>query len=275
MTFETTTLTPIAHAMTAAAIGAASGAHASIWGMYKDAIHEGFSTRRFVRSIVLGTIAGSFLPWLFGLNPFVAGHAVVLFGLGYAIERGAVEGWKTFIRSEDQSKYFIPMQFSLLGRPVKSRWVRAMAGLACGVVFAAALVPLALRDVRGGTAGPPFALVAGFAIGVLVAIGGAWKDAPKEGFEVAKFFRSPLMTGAIAVVISLFTTSHLQIAVAAIGYERALIETYKTFLFPSRPRGKFAGKPVLYPEMLHRRQRFVPAFASIWFAVLAAALWGR
>jgi hypothetical protein len=51
--------------------------------------------------------------------------------------------------------------------------------------------------------------------------------------------------------------------------------TYKTFFFPSRPRGKFQGKPVLYPERLRFRQRFVPLHAAQWLLIvlaLAAAL---
>jgi hypothetical protein len=78
------------------------------------------------------------------------------------------------------------------------------------------------------------------------------------------------MTVLFAVLLSRLTDSCLQATVAAIGYERAAAETYKTFFFPSRPRGKFAGKPVLYPEMLTRRRRFVPAYVAIWAAVLAA-----
>ena len=54
--------------------------------------------------------------------------AVVLFGLAYALERGVVEVWKTFVREEDQSKYFIAMQFSIRGVPVASRGARLTAG---------------------------------------------------------------------------------------------------------------------------------------------------
>jgi hypothetical protein len=109
-------------------------------------------------------------------------------------------------------------------------------------------------------------------MGSVVAVGGAWKDAPKEGFDMLKFFRSPGMTVLFALLLSQLTDSYLQATVAAIGYERAAAETYKTFFFPSKPRGKFAGKPVLYPEMLARRRRFVPAYVAIWAAVLASGM---
>ena len=76
------------------------------------------------------------------------------------------------------------------------------------------------------------------------------------------------MTVAYALLLGQLTHSYLVIAAAAIGYERATAETYKTFFFPSKPRGKFTGKPILYPEMLRRRLRFVPAYALISAAVL-------
>ena len=61
------------------------------------------------------------------------------------------------------------------------------------------------------------------------------------------------------------------IAVAATGYERATAETYKTFFFPSRSRGKFNGKPVLFPALLTHRKYFVPVYAAICFSVIACA----
>ena len=55
----------------------------------------------------------------------------------------------------------------------------------------------------------------------------------------------------------------------AIGYTVATTETYKTFFFPSKPRGKFAGKPVRFPDWLEKRKRFVPLYVLIWLLVIA------
>ena len=115
------------------------------------------------------------------------------------------------------------------------------------------------------------AAIAGFIVGIVIAIGGGWKDAPKEGFDLLKFFRSPLMTVAYALLLSAFTSRHLLIAVASIGFERATAETWKTFFFPSKPRGKFAGKPVTHPHMVAHRQWFIAPYATIWIAVIAMA----
>lgn len=254
----------------AATIGLLSGTHAAIWGMYKDAIHEGFTSSRFARSMVLGAALGVILHAALRLSlPSAAGIAV-LFGLAYAAERGIVEVWKTFVRDESQAKYFIPMQFSVGGVPVASRAMRLGAGVAYVALVGGCLLLIAQLD-RGPDEQPlpaRIALVA-LALGSVVAFGGAWKDAPKEGFDLLKFFRSPFMTVVFALLLSRLTDSYLQAAVAAIGYERAAAETYKTFFFPNRPRGKFAGKPILYPQMLARRRYFVPAYVAICATMLA------
>jgi hypothetical protein len=254
----------------AAVVGLLSGTHAAIWGMYKDAIHEGFTTARFGRSVILGAAVGVMVQAALRLELPRAGAIAVLFGLAYAAERGLVEVWKTFVREENQAKYFIPMQFSVGGVPVTSRRARLAAGVTYVMVVGACLALVAQLD-RGPAAGLVTGRVALIAllVGSIVAVGGAWKDAPKEGFELLKFFRSPFMTVVFALLLSRLTDSYLHATVAALGYERAAAETYKTFFFPSKPRGKFAGKPILYPQMLARRRYFVPAYVAICVTVLA------
>ena len=254
----------------ASAVGVLSGTHTAIWGMYKDAIHEGFTRRRFARSMIVGAIVAATIQLVLNLPlPSPAG-LFVLFGLAYATERGIVEVWKTFVREEDQSKYTIPMQLSVHGVPVNRRGVRLAAGAAYVAVVILCLV--AVSHVELGPQHTPTAFrsaLAGLTVGGIIAFGGAWKDAPTEGFDALKFFRSPCLTVLFALVLAPLTDSYLHVAVASIGYERATAETYKTFLFPSKPRGKFAGKPILYPEMLSRRKYFVPAYIAIWLVVIA------
>ena len=226
-----------------------------------------------MRSIVIGAIVAVLLEIVFDF-PLPAPHALVLlFGLAYAVERGIVEVWKTFIRQEDQSKYFIPMQFSIGGVPVTSTRARLAAGAAyVAAIIAILLVVRSLNDSASTLPHTGRAALGGLAVGMLLAIGGAWKDAPKEGFDIVKFFRSPAMTVFYACLLAQLTTDHLLIAAAAIGYERATAETYKTFFFPSKPRGKFSGKPVLYPALLKKRRYFVPVYISICASVVVCAV---
>ena len=252
----------------AALIGLLSGTHTPIWGMYKDAVHEGFAISRFSRSMCVGVFAAVALQMVFSFPLPTAAGVILLFGLAYAAERGIVEVWKTFVRDEDQSKYTIPMQFAVRGVLVRSRGLRLAAGAA--YVAVVAMILFAFSRVPGP---PSFGrtILVGLAVGGIIALGGAWKDAPTEGFDPLKFFRSPSLTVLFTLGLAMLTDSYLLIAVAAIGYERAAAETYKTFFFPSKPRGKFAGKPVLYPEMLRRRQYYVPAYVAIWLVVATAA----
>ena len=263
-----------AHSIVLAGVaGLLAGMHAAIWGMYKDGLYEGFATDRFLRSVFLGAVSGVGVQLLLQLPLPNPGSFVVLFGLAYSTERGIVEVWKTFLREEDQSKYTIPTRLTIAGVPVRSRLARLLAGVGYVAVIAACLYAIGqLQPVTSGIGSLARVAGVGFVVGAIIAFGGAWRDAPMEGFDWLKFFRSPLIGVAVALVLSRFTDSYFQIAVAAIGYERAVAETYKTFCLPSHTCGKFAGKPVLFPDVLRRRRQFVPVFAAIWVVVVATAV---
>ncbi len=255
----------------AALVGLVAGAHASIWGMYKDAPHEGFTVRTFVRSMLFAAVAGLVIAHLTGLMPVDAATGVVFFGVVYVVERALAEAYKTFFREADQSKYTIPMQFAVFGKVVTSRGLRAVLGLCyLGImVLTVWLITLFQRAIGGP---PPLwaIFIIGAAGGWISAFGGAWKDAPIEGFQLLKFFRSPLMAGIYALLVSHLTSDLVFITLAAEGFVIATTETYKTFFFPSKPRGKFANKPVIFPQWLRYRQYFVPVYVAIWLGVITA-----
>jgi hypothetical protein len=255
----------------ASVVGVLAGLHASIWGMYKDAPHEGFSWGTFSRSTVVGALLGPFLVRLLDMPLGGAGDLVVLFGVTYAFERGLMETYKTFIRDEDQSKYFIPMQLSVFGRPVQSRGLRLLVGLGYFSLLVGVIVLVEWFD-RTRTAPLPFlgTLLIASAFGWISAFGGAWKDAPLEGFHTFKFFRSPAMAMAYAAATTLLTHRLLFVTLCAIGYTIATTESYKTFFRLHVPRGKFQGKPVTHPGMLTWRHRFVPVYVMIWLLVAGA-----
>ncbi|HEX6560079.1 MAG TPA: hypothetical protein VF021_11470 [Longimicrobiales bacterium] len=264
--------------LTAVAVGLIAGAHTATWGMYKDALHERFTWKKYSRSILVSGLLAPVIAALAGLNLRDIAHVVVLFGATYVLERAVTEFYKTFVRNEDQSKYFIPMQFAVRGRVVRSRARRLLIGVAvAGLVIALmwgmstlqhaiSAVPLALATLLGGLGG------------WLSALGGAWKDAPVEGFELPKFFRSPVFATLYAALLWSFTHNLVLTGLAALGFTVATLETYKTFFFPSVPRGKFAGKPILFPQMMQRRYWFVPLYTGIWLLVIVSllgAVWGE
>jgi hypothetical protein len=254
-------------------VGALAGLHTSTWGMYKDAPHEGFTWPKYFRSTVVGALLGLLTYPFLGWDMTDPRSQLVLWGLIYVLERGATEFWKTFIRDEDQSKYFIPMQFGVFGKPIKDNRKRIQIGLViAGIVIAIFLALLALDRSNPGWPKWLVVLLFGSIGGWISAFGGAWKDAPIEGFETFKFFRSPAIATMYAAMVAQLTDSIVIIPLAALGFTVATIETYKTFFFPSKPRGKFAGKPILYPEMLERRRKFAVLYAGIWALVVVTAI---
>lgn len=255
----------------AALIGAVAGTHISTWGMYKDSIHEGFTWPKYFRSPIVGGTLGLILYLLTGMNVTAASGIVVFFGVVYALERATLELWKGFIREEDQSKYFIPMQFGIRGKPVDDRRIKWPVGIAVLLLLVVSAWGVHSLQQRYPDLPPWLVLVTvGSLGGWLTAFGGAWKDAPVEGFETFKFFRSPAITLFWATILAFFTDNWVYIGIGGAGYSVVTIETYKTFFFPNKPRGKFAGKPILYPEMLKRRQYFVPIYVLIWLMILGS-----
>ncbi len=257
----------------ALAIGALAGLHTATWGMYKDAPHEGFTWFRYFRSPMVACVMALIAYLVAKPDLSRPGQVVLFFGLVYVLERGAIEFWKTFLRDEDQSKYFIPMQFAVFGKVIQGKTQRLLIGfpMALVIVFVFLGVHWISRRI-GPPGGVSMAIV--FLVmsisGWISAFLGAWKDAPVEGFETLKFFRSPVAAGVYGVLLAPFTTSYLLVVCAALGFTIATLETYKTFFFPSKPRGKFAGKPILYPDMLERRRPFAILYAGIWALMIAA-----
>ena len=257
------------HLATATVVGFAAGLHVSTWGMFKDSPHEGFFWPRYFRSPIVGAVMGAIAYLVARPNLGEPATVVAFFGVTYVLERGAIEFWKTFLRTEDQSKYFIPMQFAVFGKVVHGKGQRLVIG---GIIAGAVIVTfLGIHWTLGrATLTVPALLLTASVSGWISAFLGAWKDAPVEGFQPLKFVRSPLWAAFWGFLVASFTTSILVVIMAGLGFTIATLETYKTFFFPSRPRGKFAGKPILFPEMLQRRRAFAALYAGIW----ALMIWG-
>ena len=253
--------------------GLAAGLHCATWGMFKDAPHEGFSWRTYVRSPVLGIGIALGLSRVLELDLAAPAGIAVLFGVTYGIERGLVEIYKTFLREEDQSKYTIPMQFSVRGKVVRNRALRLFAGACYFAVVMLTLYGISLLPTGIATV-PRFVVVVlvASAGGWISAFGGAWKDAPLEGFSILKFFRSPAIASLYGLFVASLTTHYVLVFLGAIGYTVATIETYKTFFFPGEDRGKFMGKTPGYPEILRTRYRFVPLYVAIWVGILVTGV---
>jgi hypothetical protein len=225
------------------AVGALTGLHAATWGAFKDSRFEGFRASSFVRSVCLGLLVSVPVGLLTGSD--AREQVLVLIGLCYASERLVTEWWKSFLREDPQDRYAIPMRLAVGGRTVENRAARYGVGLA--IAAGLALVCVTGPGLQEHLPEIPTGLlvVVGGIGGWLTAVGGAWKDAPIEGFQRFKFLRSPVVATVWAVILLPFTRDIVLLAVAAGGASVATIETYKTFL-AGGPPGKFAAKPVLH-----------------------------
>ena len=228
----------------AALLGLMTGLHTATWGAYKDSPFEGFKWTSYLRSVVLGggiaVVVALTTTWTVDLHP------VVLVGLVYTFERLATEWWKTIVRRDDQSAYTIPMRLGYRGLPVDNHAIRYTVGVAVivGLILACAAATTLEHTLPSE---PRWAtILIGGVGGWLTAAGGAWKDAPIEGFSPWKFMRSPVIATAWAVPLSYLTDDWAILALCAGGFSVASIETYKTFFTGGRPPGKFATKPAVH-----------------------------
>jgi hypothetical protein len=243
----------------AAAIGAVAGLIVSSWQGFKDPPWEGFSLRKFFRSILTGSAAGAFFSYLGAKgilpvdNPGVLAFAVV------AVERVVGEAYKGFFRRSAHAEYFKLLRRIHIPEIYVAKLVAGVGFLvAAGWLFRLLAWSLGLLTVRWGVLWAP-GLIVGMGAGLLAATGGALKDSQFEGFLPLKFIRSPIV-GAIAGLIFVhFSTSWFLVALADVGGERVGVELYKTFL-KRQIRGIHAGKLPMYPIWLARRGIFAMSY---------------
>ena len=246
----------------------ASGLYTSMWGAFKDSPYEGFKPRTFPRSIafhiVIFTVLYAFEPFAV---PFRQLKLFQMFFLVMGAERFLAELYKGFFRTEDQSKYFVPSRITFLGKHVESDIVRRAGGvLLVAGVCAVALIPIPVTS---------FWMFLGIAYGagLIVSLGGAYKDAPFEGFKWLKFQRS---AGVLAVASPLFYFLNSPDTPVSLGFliymngglERFLIEYYKTYI-QRNMSGKFRPDLERIQVQIDSREKFHYAAWAIIIGLIA------
>ncbi len=248
------------------AVAALSGLYTSLWGAFKDSPWEGFQRRTFPRSVLFSIAIYGFLLAVPALRGRVGELGFVqLFFLVMGLERFLTELYKGCFRQEPQEKYFVPSELRLLGRPLPGRGLR----IAAGVV----LVGMVLGVLSIGTPITSFwgYLAAAYLTGLLVSGGGAWKDAPFEGFHGLKFLRSGLTLALASPLFYWLRTPEEPVALGVLvymngGLERFLVEYYKTYIQRNRS-GKF--RPDLPRVETARREKL---HLAAWMLILAVAV---
>lgn len=233
-----------------------SGLYTSLWGAYKDSPYEGFKPKTFPRSIYFSLAILGFFQFVSWFDcALVSGFCQLdpfhLFFFLMGLERYTCEIYKIFFRIEDQSKYFIPPRFCFFNREVHHEGIRRC----CGLIFLAGTIAVALIPTSITTL--PYFLLAALATGGIISLGGAYKDAFKEGFDPKKFFRSIVVVallgtpvfyylGPISLGCLIFTYG---------GFERFIVEYYKSYWIKSVP-GKFRTDLRVLKKEKETREKF-------------------
>lgn len=244
-------------------IGAVAGLLSSCWGAYKDSLYERFESQRFIRSVIVGLALGISLFFFLDFHQIIGTNLGVVFAVVVTLERIFTEFIKAFLREEKQDKYQIPSRLHILGKTVENKSLRLVLGiLFLGLVYLLFSMPTILRIDFGN---PQLnGLFWGFFAGLVgSASGGAWKDAPIEGFERIKFFRSPIASGIWGIIFSFFTNNMSLLLVASLGGERMLVELYKTFIVQKVP-GKFKATKPAFPEWREKRKNLIIPYFMTW-----------
>ncbi|MDA0710053.1 MAG: hypothetical protein O3B73_07585 [bacterium] len=236
-------------------ISLVSGLYTSLWGAFKDSPFEDFKPHTFPRSIYFHAVifAALFAIPLFH-DAFVELKFFQLFFLVMGLERFLAELYKGFFRTEDQTKYFVPSRITFFGKYVGSDFLRYLVGTVLVLaVFAVATLPFPITSFWAF-------LAVGYGTGLLVSLGGAYKDAPFEGFHPLKFQRSGAVL-AVCVPLFYFINDPLQpISLGFLvymngGLERFVVEYYKTYVQRTMS-GKFKQDLVRLQHRVESREKF-------------------
>ena len=236
-------------------VAVVSGLYTSLWGAFKDSPYEDWKPRTFPRSVYFNVAIFLVLYFVPPCSQRFAHLGLVqIFFLVMGIERFLAEIYKGFFRTEDQAKYFVPSRFTFFGHPVSSDLVRYGAGsLIVAAVFGFSLLGTQIVSF------PAFVLTA-YGTGLVVALGGAYKDAPFEGFKWFKFQRS----GAVLALLSaLFYYLNDPLEPVSLGFliymngglERFTVEYYKTYI-QRNMSGKFRPDIERLQQQLDSREKF-------------------
>lgn len=252
-------------------ISAVSGLYTSLWGGFKDSPYEGFKPGTFPRSVYFSVVICLALYAVPTLQSTLVslGYFQVFF-LVMGLERFLAELYKGFFRSEDQTKYFVPSRITFFGRHVQSNLVRYAVGvLLVAAVFAVLFAQVEVEDFL-------LFVVVAYGTGLIVSLGGAYKDAPFEGFKPLKFQRSGFVLAVLSPLLYWINDGANPVTLGFLiymngGLERFSIEYYKTYI-QRNMSGKFRPDLRRQDEVVRKRENFHYG-ALIIIAALSLVYW--
>ena len=254
------------------AVSTISGLYTSLWGAFKDSPYEGLKPKTFPRSIYFNVVI--FLV-LYFVPPFDARVQALslfqLFFLTMGLERFLAEIYKGFFRTEDQDKYFVPSRITFFGTHVASDLLRYGTGVVIvAVVFAVTWIDVTVESFVA-------VAITAYATGLLVSLGGAYKDAPFEGFMPLKFQRSGFVLALLSPVFYFSNNPAAPISLGFLiymngGLERFVVEYYKTYI-QRNMSGKFRPDLERIQKHLDERERYHYAALAIIAGLVGLYVW--
>ena len=232
-----------------------SGLYTSLWGAFKDCPYEGYKPKIFPRSIyfhVAILLPLYFVPH-FRDNFYYLG-LVQIFYLVMGLERFLAEIYKGFFRTENQAKYFVPSRITFFGHHVASDLARyAVGSVIVAVVFVFLLIDIKIERFLGF-------LITAYCTGLIVSLGGAYKDAPFEGFKWLKFQRSALVLAVLSPLFYFLNHPDYPVPLGFLiymngGLERFAVEYYKTYI-QRNMSGKFRPDLERIQQQIDTREKF-------------------
>ncbi|MEE2831453.1 MAG: hypothetical protein VYD18_03755 [Candidatus Latescibacterota bacterium] len=255
-------------------VAAVSGLYTSLWGAFKDSPYEGFKPKTFPRSVYFNVVIFAALYALPAFHERVMALGLFqLFFVTMGLERFLAEIYKGFFRTEDQAKYFVPSRITFFGHHVASDLTRYAVGAAIvAVVFAVVSIDVTIEQFLW------FAVTA-YATGLLVSLGGAYKDAPFEGFKPLKFQRSGVVLAVLSPLFYYVNEVQGQAPVSLGfliymngGLERFAVEYYKTYI-QRNMSGKFRPDIERHQHELETREKYHYAALVIMAGLVALYIW--
>jgi len=228
-----------------------------IWGIYADLVVEKFKWHKIMRSYFIALFYALLLteavPYL---NLFIVCLAVI------GLERITTEIYKALFRVEPQKKYKIPSHLGL-------RWGR-LTKIFVGTALLITIGLLWFMYLPNFLSHKLFLILF---TGGFIALCGMLKDAPYEGFDKIKFWRSPVCALVAGLILwGLFPNLPIVPFVFAVaGFERIISECYKKILQKKIP-GKFKDGIPHNNYWLKKRDWLLPIY--IFNLILIAALVG-
>lgn len=238
-------------------LGISAGFIAASINSFKDSPYENFVWLKFFRSFFLGAFIG-FIYYLLHRYRIVTFENLGILLLSIIpAERGLGELYKGFLKQKNHPEYIYVLK--KLHVPLGIYPIKLLLAMVILIFFSIIITSIVLiADVIVSSTTPPLILkgiIIGFFSTFIVATGGGIKDAQFEGFNIKKFFRSPIVGMFTGVFLIHFTQEPILLVLSNIGLERIVVECYKTFI-TRRVRGIHEGKRPKYQQWFSRRWIF-------------------